>query len=170
MPRDELTRRLGAKALHHVVDAGRHTNRIHHLAQQGCCAWRFLRWLDNNCVAAGQRRGDFPGHQKEWRVPRTYDSDDTLWLSNGVVKRATAVRRVHLKCLGGHIFDDVCEDLEICRAAWDKRVGYNVVGLTGIGLLRFNEVIKAAGDLVCNSVQHRDTLVCSHASPRPLKC
>eukprot|EP01136_Pigoraptor_vietnamica_P037655 Opistho-1_new@105924 len=58
---EELAGRVGPEAMHHVVDARRDADRVHHLAQQRGGGRRFFRGLDHHRVAAGQRGPDLPG-------------------------------------------------------------------------------------------------------------
>ncbi len=66
----ELAGRVRPEAVHDVVDALRHAGLVHHLAEQGRGQRRLLGRLDDDGVAAGERRADLPGHQQERQVPR----------------------------------------------------------------------------------------------------
>ena len=161
----KLTGGVRSEAVHHVVNAGRHANRVHDLAQQRGRGRRFLRRFDHHGVAAGQGRADLPGHQQEGRIPGADHANHTLGLADGVVQGPGAVRRVHHESFRRHVLDDVGKNLEVGSAAWHKGVCDHVVRLPGVGLFGGDKVVKALGDAVGHSVQHGHALVHRHAAP-----
>ncbi len=101
---EELAGRVGPEAMNDVVDAFRDAGRIHHLAEQGRGERRLLGRLDDDRVAAGERRTDLPGHQKKREVPRRDHRDHALGFSKAVVDGALAVGRGHDEGLGRDFF------------------------------------------------------------------
>ena len=144
----ELAGRTGPEAVHHVVDALRHAGVVHHLAEQSGGERRLLGRLDHHRVAAGQRRADLPGHQKQRQVPRRDDRDHALRPAQPVIDRAPAVRRRHDEGLGRHPFHGVGEHLEIRGAARDVEVAGEAGRLAGVEALGGEELVEAGVDSV----------------------
>ncbi|MNQ80907.1 hypothetical protein D3C85_959050 [compost metagenome] len=163
---DELAGRIRTEAVHHVVHALRDAHGVHHLAEQRSGLRRLLGRLDDNGVAAGQRRADLPGHQHERRVPRADHADHALGHAHGIVEGTATVRGGHLEGFAGDVLDHVGEHLEVGRATRDEHVLHHVRRLASVGHLGLDEVVEATGDLVGHAVQQLDALV--GAQPAPL--
>src|SRR3546814_19792969 len=77
--------RARAETMHYVVDALWYPHRIHDFAKKSSRAWGFLRRLDHNGVAAGQRRADLQGHQQGWEMTREYHRQQALRFGSPVI-------------------------------------------------------------------------------------
>ena len=82
----EFAGRVRPEAMDDVVDALGHAGLVHHFAEQGRGQRGLLGGLDDDRVAAGKRRADFPCHQQERQVPGRNDGDDALGLPEAVVE------------------------------------------------------------------------------------
>nr|ART40488.1 K624 [uncultured bacterium] len=108
--------RIAAKAVHHVQHA-RRQDVLGHVRQQRRGGRCFFRRLDDDGVAAGQRRGDLPGGQQQREVPRRDDADHAQRPAQGVIQRP-----FHLPALGGDVLEVLGELDEVGTAARDVDV------------------------------------------------
>ena len=164
-----FARRIGAQAVHHIVDSRRHAHGLHDFAQQSRGSGGFLRGLDDYRVAAGERRCNLPGHEQQGQIPRAYHRDDALGCTHRVVEGFASLRRHHFEELGGNVFDGIRKDAEIRRAPRDVDVRGNGAGLAGVGDFGIEKIIEAPIDLASDGVEHLGSLCEAHAPPRTLQ-
>src|SRR5208282_2334912 len=161
----KLAGRVRPESVHDVVDALRHASLVHHLAEQSCGQRRLLRRLDDDRVAAGERRADLPRHQKQRQVPRRDDRDDALRPAEPVIDRALAVLRRHDEGLGRDPFDGVGEHFEIGGAARDVEVAGETRGLAGVEALGGEELLEPRDDAVGDPREDVGALGDRHLAP-----
>jgi hypothetical protein len=130
---------------------------------------RLFRRLDDDGVAAGERRADLPRHQQQRQVPRRDDADDALGLAHRIIQRALAVRRRHGEGLGGDALHRIGEHLEICGAARNVDMRGEAHRLAGVEALGGEEIVEAAVDLVGDGAEHIGALGHAHPAPRPVE-
>ena len=87
----ERLARLASVAGDDVDDAGRQV--IEDVGEGQRRERRHLGGLDDDGVAGGERRGDLPGHQQDWIVPRHDRADDAIRLLEHEVELARLARR-----------------------------------------------------------------------------
>ena len=67
---------LGADALNDVEDTGRHAGLGGDVGEEARRERRPLRWLEDDCVAGGERRADAPGGEHQRGIPWRDDGGD----------------------------------------------------------------------------------------------
>ena len=156
---------MRAEAVDDVIDALRHADLVHHLAEQRRGQRRFLRRLDDDRVAAGERRADLPRHQQQRQVPRRNHRDHALGPAQAVIDGALAVRRVEDEGLGRDVLHRFGEHLEIGGAARNVDMRGEAVGLAGVEAFGGEEFVEAGVDLVGDRGEQIGALRHRHRAP-----
>ena len=81
---DQRVAHLAARSGDQVQHSGRQAGFLKYLDQLHRAEGRCRRWLEDQCVAANERRGDLPGRDGQREVPGRDDSHDSQRAAHGI--------------------------------------------------------------------------------------
>ena len=153
--------------MNHVIDSVRNSSVMHGLRQQRRGGWSFFRGLNDHRVPASQRRRDFPGEQKQRKVPRRNDSNHAQRLAHSVIQSALSVGSFSLKRFQSRHLDEIGKDSKICCRARYVQLGCQAHRLPGVCDFCFHETIKSR--LNCGTDPMQSLCSVAHTQTAPFR-
>ncbi len=152
MTNQRLAHATCSRTVDHVVHTRRHTDLVHHLAEQGGCGRARLGRFDHHGIPGRQRRSQLPGQKNKRKVPRADQSDHAQRDAQGILHGLRAVRELADKRFAGQVRRHASELAKCGRSAWNVKRARHGRRTTGIANLGLDEALCVGLDAVGHGV------------------